>query len=133
MYTKSVRSFTGFFALRNAVKMLDEPVKVPIIRIYSGDTTDFRGYRFKDGTGAVINLAQWTFTAVWRRTPQTPAFLVLTVDDSEAAVGLVRVSASATITAQIKARGVWDLQATFNGVVKTLVYGSTENISDVTR
>lgn len=133
MYTKSVLSFTGFFALRNAVKMLDEPVKVPVIRIYSGDTTDFRGYRFKDGTGAVINLAQWTFTAVWRRTPQTPAFLILTVDATQAASGLIRVTASPAITAQIKARGVWDLQATFNGVVKTLVYGNTEHISDVTR
>jgi hypothetical protein len=113
--------------------MIDEPVRVPAIRIYAGDTVVFPAYRFRDGTGALIDLSQWTITASWRRTHSASVAIPLDVDDTDAATGMIRVTASADATETMRAKGVWDLQAEYNGIVKTLVYGVTEYILDVTR
>jgi hypothetical protein len=113
-------------------------VSAPTVRVYAGDTTPFGSFTFtlqdepRDLTG-------WSFRSQWRRSPRAETALTLDVDTSGAAEGILAVSASATVTAQMGGPGVWDLEGTFvyedeRAVeVHTFVVGKTAWQADVTR
>jgi hypothetical protein len=109
------------------------------IPIYRGDSLT-RSYKFRDSnTRDVIDLtaAGWlAWRAQWRPAEDWPEFIEMTVDTSQAAVGIISVSATALQTETMRA-GVWDLQAmrTVTGTteVRTWIRGTTTQKGDVTK
>lgn len=111
-------------------------VDVPTVEIYSGDTVTWPTYTFKTDAGVVRDLVAegWDdWHAQWRTTVDSGTAIELTLDVSDAANGIIGISATATESAAMGGNGVWDLQATQGDVVKTWVRGKTKWIKDVTR
>lgn len=109
------------------------PIQVPTVPVYGGDTLLFPVYIIKDSNGVPIDLSAWSWEASWRRTAQSANGIVVTVDDSQANVGKFSLSVPASSTRNMKGVGVWDLQGTLDDVVKTWLAGNTKYIEDVTR
>ena len=109
------------------------PSRVPPVQIYEGDDIDWPTYTFTEN-GLPIDLSSYTWAAQWRVTPDATDSITLTLDTGELALGKIGVSATASQTAQMTAQnGVWDLQSTKAGVVRTWVFGATVSQKDVTR
>lgn len=109
------------------------PSRVPPVAIYEGDDLVWPTYTFTEA-GVPINLSSYTWAAQWRVTADAAESITLALDLSQQAVGKITPSATAAQTAQMVAtNGVWDLQSTKAGVVRTWVYGQTTSTKDVTR
>lgn len=109
------------------------PSRVPPVQVYEGDTLVFPTYTFAEG-GVAIDLSSYTWAAQWRVTADATDSITLTLDLSQQVAGKITPSATALQTAQMTSEnGVWDLQSTKAGVVRTWVYGPTVSTKDVTR
>jgi len=112
------------------------PVTVPDITMYAGDTFTSPSYTMQTGTPPVaINLVAdgWTnWTAQWRALPTDTRYVAFTVDTTNAATGVIVMTATATQTRSMW-NGYWDLQATKNGAVRTWIKGKLVYVEDVTR
>ena len=109
------------------------PSRVPPVAIYEGDDTDWPVYTFSEA-GVPLDLSTYTWAAQWRTSPDATESVTLTLDLTEQAVGKIGVSANASQTATMVAtNGVWDLQSTKAGIVRTWIYGATTSTKDVTR
>lgn len=108
------------------------PTRVPPVTIYKGDTTTFPTYEFSEG-GVAIDLSTYTWAAQWRTTAEATDSITLALDLSGQVAGKITPSATATQTETMTTTGVWDLQSTKAGVVRTWVFGSTTCQKDVTR
>ena len=101
--------------------------------IYAGDTVTFNPVRFLDGV-TPQDLSTWgSWVAHWRPALDSSVVIVLAVDASESNIGIIRVSATPAQTTEMAASGVWDLQATRDGVVRTWLRGRTNWSQDVSR
>lgn len=112
-----------------------EPAAVPAVSIYAGDRVEFPDYIVKDGDGVAINLTAYQdWQASWRKRTTSADAVSLTVDTSQAALGIISIVADSDATRAMGASGVWDVQATHPTFgVQTFVYGTTRWRADVTR
>ena len=108
------------------------PSTIPRVTFYSGDTVTWPTYTLRED-GVPLDLSVYTWAAQWRPTPDSTEFVTLTLDLSQAAAGKITPSASAAQTAGMTTTGVWDLQSTLGGVVRTWLVGPTTCQKDVTR
>lgn len=108
------------------------PATVPNVEVYAGDSVSFGTYRFLED-GVALNLSGYTFEASWRSEPSDATAVVLAVDSSGAASGVIVVSATAAQSRAMGRSGVWDLQGTAGAEVRTFVFGRTSWVEDVTR
>ena len=101
---------------------------------YAGDTYQHE-FEFVDEDDAAMDLSARTFAAQWRPRRSSPnsQAVSFTVDDSDAATGIVTITLSAAQMAALDPTGVYDLQSTVAGVVETLVPGPFTTTLDVTR
>ena len=109
------------------------PTNVGTLSVYAGDTFS-QTFTFKEDDEA-INLvtAGWTsWTAQYRRNPDSTTAVSFAVDTTDAATGEITISLTATQTGTLEA-GVFDLQATQGSVVRTWVRGGLNVTRDVTR
>lgn len=114
--------------------MSEFPIKIPAIKIYRGDSFS-QTYVFKNSTtNQPKNLVQegWTnWVAQWKPEVDADIIVNFTVDASNASTGQILVSLTPQQT-QVLRRGVWDLQANQNSVVRTWLVGKVEFEKDVT-
>jgi hypothetical protein len=113
------------------------PITVPEWKIYQGDTFSVE-YVFKnETTGLPINLVTqgWaSWTCQWRPYRDSENYLNLTVSSTNAATGVIAISAEPDITSQMTVDGVWDLQAvSTSGTVCTFLTSTAPTTEDVTR
>jgi hypothetical protein len=112
------------------------PVQVPVVPIYAGDSVAFPVYTVKTAEGAAIDLVAdgWSdWRAQWRPQADAQDSIELTVDASRANEGMILIRVAAEDTANMGGAGVWDLQATRAGLVRTWLRGKTKWTRDVTR
>jgi len=105
------------------------------LSIYQGDTYTHVVTVVDDGAAAV-DLSDRTWAAQLRPHPEAADVLVsFTVDDSDAATGVLVLSLTAAQTTTVTRDVVWDLQGTFTagGAVETLLAGKASLTKDVTR
>lgn len=115
------------------------PPELPSVAVYAGDDEVLADFVVNDSDGAEpvptltpVDLSIYTtWEAQWRPTALSDTVLALTVDDSDAVNGHLRVLASAEVTRAMGGKGVWDLQTT--SPVKTWYTGKTTWKPDVTR
>jgi hypothetical protein len=105
--------------------------QAPPVYVYAGDSTSFYTYTFTT-VGAANDLSGWAWLCQWRANPQANASIALDVDSSKASTGIISISASPAATTAMGQAGVWDLQGTLGGVVKTWLVGVTTYTNDVT-
>lgn len=108
---------------------------VPTITLYGGDTAIWPTYTFTDGQGHPRNLVTegWgSWEAQWRPRAESSSSVHLSVDASNAANGVIKISCSAVDTGSMLTGGIWDLQATNGSTVKTWLRGKTKLVRDVT-
>lgn len=108
------------------------PPQVPTVVVYRGDTTTWPSYIFRDDDGALINLSAYSWAGQWRSSTDAATSVSLAVDVSQAASGQITLSATAAQTADMS-NGVWDLQSTLAGAVRTWIRGQVLVEKDVTR
>jgi hypothetical protein len=114
--------------------MASFPTDVGTLRVYAGDTFS-QTFVFKEGE-TVIDLVDegWTgWAAQYRVTRDAATAISFAVDDSEADEGRITIALSPSQTNQISKAGVFDLQASQNGTVKTWLQGSLAWTRDITR
>lgn len=111
------------------------PAEVSDVPVYAGDPL-VKEYRLRDPDisegvpGAVQDLSAYTFTCQWRRSASATEYIVLTVDTTDAATGVLVITATGVQTAAMKGPGVFDLQSDSAG---TFLRGKTTWTPDVTR
>ena len=98
--------------------------------VYRGDSFS-QTFIFKKGE-LPEDLTGWSWVAQTRTSEDATTAIPFTVDASAAAEGKITVSLAATVTATLPA-GVWDLQGTKAGVVRTFVRGAVMLTKDVSR
>lgn len=89
-----------------------------------------------EGESDPVDLTGWAFTCQWRRSRSSATALDLTVDDSDKASGVVRISATGEQTTEMAGSGVFDLQGIEDGgdgEPFTYLWGATVWTRDVTR
>lgn len=109
------------------------PPTVYPVDVYAGDTLVFPTYTITDADDVPMNLSGWTFTAQWRHHPHAADAITLTVDTTDAASGVIGISATAAQTRAMKQSGVWDLEGVMGGTVRTFLAGTTVYTQDVSR
>ena len=106
------------------------------LTVYRGDTYS-HVVTVVDDLAAAVDLSDRAWVAEVRAYADAADVLVsFTVDDSDAATGVLVLSLTAAQTATTLSRdGVWDLQGTFtaDGAVETLLAGSVSLTKDKTR
>lgn len=113
---------------------MPEPATVPTLYIIGGATIDPTTYTFYQSDGTTPrNLSAYTLDAEWRATRAATSKVDLTVDDTDAATGVVLISGTATDSTTMAGPGVWDLRATLGSEVEYLVTGATSWTQGVTR
>lgn len=105
----------------------------PPINVYAGDTLNFPEYVFEASNDVPVDLSAWTWRCMWRRYPTSAEEITLTVDDSDAATGVIRISATPEQTTAMGYAGVWDLEGTSGDEIQTWLTGTTVYSLDVTR
>lgn len=103
------------------------------ISIYRGDDYP-HAVTFTDAAGAPLDVSAYAFTAQIRSLSQGGTgepLAEFTIDDSQAATGIVVLSLAATETADLAA-GYWDLQADDGTTVSTWLAGRVSVSGDVT-
>ena len=115
--------------------MSETPFIVPDVAVYSGDVLEFPPYEVWDENDVPINYSTWTgWAAKWRVTSDAASSITLSVNSSEANVGVFQISATDIQTPNMQPSGVWDLSGIdSNGKPRTLFRGRTTWILDVTR
>jgi hypothetical protein len=110
------------------------PTNVGTLAVYAGDTFT-QTFIFKDGANVYDFVdAGWSdWVAQYRVTRDSDAAIDFAVDDSEADEGKITISLTATQTDELNRAGVFDLQASENGVVRTWLQGQIAWTRDVTR
>lgn len=114
------------------------------VPVYAGDAVKFfEQFELLDDNDDPLDLVAdgWgTWAATWRPAPESNQSVALDVDTSNAASGIIRVSATGVKTRQIQDLvsrrdqfGAWDLQAVKAGATRTWLYGRTTHREDVTR
>lgn len=106
--------------------------KVSTVTVYAGDTLRLE-YHLLDDQGDPADVSAWDFTAQWRQTVTSTDAIDLTVDTTEAATGVIIISATADQTNLMSNPGVWDLQGIDGDEVHTFLRGVTRWMKDVTR
>jgi len=104
--------------------------------IYNGDDWSFSCVFKNKETQLPINLVTdgWSsWKSQWRPYAKADEFFELTVDSSRANLGKIVVHIPASITSQIVSKGVFDIEAKQNGIVRTWLRGDIEFEMDVTR
>ena len=109
------------------------PIVLDAVGVYRGDDVIIADCTFQQPAGVAMNLSTSAWSAQWRLKSDSENFVALQVDATQANLGRILIQANSAATSLMTARGVWDLQATLNGVVKTWVRGSTVLVKDVTR
>lgn len=106
------------------------PVTVPNWAIYGGDTFT-QTYQITDSTtGSPVNLSAWgSWLATWRPTLGNP--ITLTVITTGLALGQFTIQASSAQTRTMDGPGVWDVQSTNSGVVRTWLTGKSDFTHEV--
>lgn len=111
------------------------PIIVPDVQVYSGDSFSMK-YILKTGTPPEpINLVAegWeSWNCQFRQAPSDTEFISLIIDLTDADEGVIIIRATPEQTAQITS-GVWDLQASREGEVRTWLRGTFNHVLDVTR
>lgn len=106
--------------------------KLTTLEVYEGDTL-VAGFVFSDRDGVPLNLSTWSqWAAQWRPTEDSDESVAFTVDTSQLATGRVGISLSGSQTDGLR-NGVWDVQATRSGEIRTWVRGRVTVKKDVTR
>ena len=108
------------------------PASIPAVAVYSGDTLTLE-YRFRDAADAAVDVSAFTFTASWRTAPSAATDIDFTVNQTNAATGIVILTLTAVQTASMGQSGVFDLRGTNGPVVRTFVTGATVHTPSVTR
>jgi len=110
------------------------PTDVGSLDVYAGDTFTQTFTLTSDSSPIDLVDAGWTgWSAQYRKTASAATAVDFTVDDSSAASGQITISLTPAQTAALKDNGVFDLQATQGGVVRTWLTGSISWLRDVTR
>lgn len=107
------------------------PEDVPNLQWYAGDTYTFPSFTFEE-SGVPIDLTSYTWAAQWRATPTSTTAVDIALDITQLAVGKITPSVTAEQSETMVGAGVWDLQSTKAGVVKTWIRGNTSVRKDVT-
>lgn len=101
------------------------------LRVYRGDTLVSPVFTVKHPDGSPMDLSSWTN---WKAAIRTSCRVVpLVVDTSGIAQGRIFFTISPSETRTIDADGVWDIQASNGGTVRTWLRGKTKVENDVTR
>lgn len=106
------------------------------LTIYAGDTYDHViTFETDDDPAQPVPLDDRTWTAQWRPSRAIDDEAVdFTVDDTDAATGVLVISLTAAQTTELATNGVWDLQGEFaDGTVETVLTGPVDWTKDVTR
>lgn len=110
------------------------PIKVPVIKLYRGDSFS-QTYVFKNNiNNTPKNLVQegWSnWKAQWRPEVDSETVVDFLVNTTNASNGEILISLTAAQTA-IMRKGIWDLQATQNLIIRTWLSGKVEFEKDVT-
>lgn len=108
------------------------PVVVPDWDVYGGDTFS-QTYQITDSTtGLPVNLSAWgSWLATWRPY-QGSEVISLFMSTSNLATGFFTVIASSSQTRLMDGPGLWDVQATNSGVIRTWVRGKSLFTAEVT-
>lgn len=109
------------------------PRQLEPVSIYRGDSAVIADCTFEQPAGTPINLSSYTWRAQWRSKVESADAIDLQVVTAESTLGRLVIRASAEQTARMAGNGVWDLQGTLSGEVRTWVRGSTILVRDVTR
>ena len=107
------------------------------ITLYRGDVYDHE-FTFVDSASVAFNLSAYTVAAQWRTKQDATTAVDFTVDDTDAATGVIVISLTAAQTTALATRGVYDLQITNENAATpyepiTLVRGTVTLTKDVTR
>lgn len=82
---------------------------------------------------APVDVSARTYTAQVRSTPDGTVVATMTIDDTNAATGVIGYSLPDTDTDGMDGAYVWDFQQDTAGVIRTLMGGSFVVLKDVTR
>jgi len=107
------------------------PANAAIANIYAGDTLTMP-FTLSDTNGP-LNLSGWTWRAMWRPKAASDTVIELAVDATTANVGHLVISATPEQTQLMVGNGVWDLEGTLAGSVRTFLRGNTAGVQDVSR
>jgi hypothetical protein len=110
------------------------PVNVGSLNVYAGDTFS-QTFTFKEDDEAIdLVEAGWgTWLAQFRKSTVDTTAVNFAVDASLAGNGQITITLSANQTAALGSNGVFDLQASQSGTVRTWVAGTIAWTKDVTR
>ena len=110
------------------------PVNVGSLNVYAGDTFS-QTFTFKEDDETIDLVADgWgTWLAQYRKSSVDATAVSFSVDTSAADEGQITITLSANQTAALGSNGVFDLQATQSGSVRTWVVGTIAWTKDVTR
>lgn len=105
------------------------------ISLYRGDTRIWRDEFADAATGHALDLTGYMFRAQIRDSIDGDVIATMTVDDSDAANGVITRSLTATQTAALAAaRAAWDLELTSpDGFVRTYLAGAVRIRGDVSK
>lgn len=108
------------------------PVHKTALEVYAGDAWS-QAFVFKTGD-TPDDLTAWTgWACQWRKAARSATAIDLTVDASDAANGVIVVSATGEQTREMGAGGVFDVEAVQDSTPRTFIRGSTSWVLDVTR
>lgn len=115
-------------------KFMTFPQSVDTVRIWRGDDTVLASFQLTDNANVPIDLTSHTFVSHWRVNASDSAFQILSVNVSQANLGVISVSMPSAVSTLIPGKGGWDLQSTDSlGVVRTWLTGRTIFAEDFTR
>lgn len=107
--------------------------RISAVFFLRGEPAIFADVRFFDGE-TPEDYSEYTFTAQWRPSSTSEEFIQLTIDQAEAEVGHIVVTASSDETRQMSRLGVWDVQGSIGAnEPRTFLAGSALAVADVTR
>jgi hypothetical protein len=99
------------------------------LKLYAGDETAVVVTALDHVTKTPVDLSDRTWAAQWRRKRSSPTAVVLAVDDSGAANGVIVVHFPGDLAPQ----GCWDLEGDHAGGKDTILTGEVSVEPDVTR
>ena len=108
------------------------PAILKPISVYGGDTLSIE-YRFRDSDDDPVNLSAWTFTSQWRVSANSTDAIAFTVDSTNLATGVVKLTMTGSQTDAMGGGGVFDLQGVNGSVSQTFVACTTLYTLGVTR
>jgi hypothetical protein len=102
--------------------------------VYAGDSFSQTFEFLDDGEAIDLVVEGWSnWIAQYRKTPKSVDFVEFVVDDSAADEGVITISLTPQQARELGDSGVFDLQATQNGTIRTWLKGSIDWSLDVSR